>query len=388
MSSISPFAVPFRDKFGNSHASRVKKRKRAAGSDEESDDDDGRAQDHGGTQEMVDDETDPDYVSGLLPNGKLPTGNFPHSSKAWIDRRAIGGGSSTSHLQQPDQQFFGTDEDTNPASLRQRHVRNLNTILHQCLLSGDYIRAGRAWGMLLREEVGSHPFDVRPDGQWGIGAEILLGRSAQLQAVSSAKSSTDKVIEDSESSQDDNRGAEEIRNAQLSSRNGPFPFTLENFEKVRTYYETLVLKYPYRKIRPKVPDALSFYPAMFGLWIYTVQEQSVALSQRPPFGLLFSQDDAEDSDDEEPPNANTRMSRRARQAASPSDRSRIFALQQAQEIESRLSELLISPPYSDDTRLRKLDEEVRQWVMNLRQPEGEALSLQDRDDSATISSEE
>ena len=60
------------------------------------------------------------------------------------------------------------------SSLKQVHLATLNMLAHRCLLQGDYIRAGRAFGMLLRTELrGSHP-DIRAQGLWGIGAEILV----------------------------------------------------------------------------------------------------------------------------------------------------------------------------------------------------------------------
>lgn len=64
-------------------------------------------------------------------------------------------------------------------NLRFQHLGVLTAIVHRCMLEGDYVRAGRAWGMVLRENYRSFSMDVRNEDRWGVGAEILLRRGQE-----------------------------------------------------------------------------------------------------------------------------------------------------------------------------------------------------------------
>ncbi|KAL8776856.1 MAG: hypothetical protein Q9213_008105 [Squamulea squamosa] len=177
--------------------------------------------------------------------------------------------------------------------LRQQHYSVLTCILHRCLMEKDYMRASRAWGMLLRLEVHGHPLDIRLHGRWGIGAEILL------------------------------HGGGSSDDTQLS---------VESLMKAKDYYERLILQYPYRKYTADNVSSLTFYPVMFGVWIYAVQLRYENTLQE-----------------------NVLDSHTARQAA----------VKEANEIVTKLSELLISPPYSDHSGLWKTQGMLYQWLSQL-----------------------
>ncbi|KAF1830034.1 hypothetical protein BDW02DRAFT_642448 [Decorospora gaudefroyi] len=123
---------------------------------------------------------------------------------------------------------------------KKKQLNALSTVMHRCLLAGDYARAGRAWGIILRTQVaGGRPVDPRNHGRWGLGAEILLRRPQHPSEPT------------------------------VSDR-----FSIESFQHAREYYDRLLVQYPNRKLQPHAVDARTFYPPMFSLWIYEVCEKA------------------------------------------------------------------------------------------------------------------
>lgn len=227
---------------------------------------------------------------------------------------------------------------------RQQHLTSLTTILHKCVLDGDYVRAGRAWGMLLRTEVNGRSMDIRTHDRWGFGAEILCRR--RLQPIESSS-----IQKRSLTSEDDSRVQ-----ALLNRKKW---FGGEGFEMARGYYERLILQHPYRIASPRALGALDFYPAMLGLWIYSEQEQ---------YGLSLKFLREADTKLVQDPRKLEHTSKR-----NPSPRPRTQAqlqqndinkafLRRGQEIAARLDELLVSPPFSDSTRLWNLRHLVDIWI--------------------------
>ena len=218
--------------------------------------------------------------------------------------------------------------------LRQQHLSVLTTILHRCLLENDYTRAGRAWGMLLRTECGGRAFDLRANGRWGIGAEILL---RQKYHNAEAHLNT-RDEEDSELGLDS--AAAELRRDRAPEPDKQW-FSREGFEKAREYYERLILDYPYYRNAAHRTSALDFYPAMFSLWIYGIQEdhkQEHKTLQDTTSLDSFSVD--------------------------PHPRTGVLA--QASELADRMDALMISPPYSDNSTLLNLRLMVRRWIEDLQ----------------------
>ena len=202
--------------------------------------------------------------------------------------------------------------------LRFQHLRVLTTILHKCLIGGDFIRAGRAWGMLLRHEFGGHASDFRSDGRWGIGAEILLRRDAQLQLEADPAAAEPEAF--------------------VPTR----WFTQRGFEDAKRYYERLIVQYPYYQQTPRAISAMDFYPAMFGLWIYVVQEEAKA-AQSSTSGQLDRQVSLSGSN-------------------LSSER---HVWNQATEIAARMDALLGSPFYAGNIDLLMLRGMVGLWLADL-----------------------
>ena len=213
-------------------------------------------------------------------------------------------------------------------SSRVQHISVLTTILHRCLLEGDFVRAGRAWGMILRSGTRSKRINLRGDGRWGIGAEVLMWTKGHRHDASSSS-------EDGESE----AWNEQADHSTPASR----PDCLA---ALKEYYERLILHYPFNKFRPDIASSLDFYPAMFGLWIHAVQEERRLAERRLAAGL----DDTDNAQDDQ---------RDARGAE----------LQEARTMAARMDELLLSPPYCDSEALQNLRDMVKSWEHDLSHPQ-------------------
>lgn len=274
-------------------------------------------------------------IAGLPFNQELPGGNFPHAAPK--DSQHLKRGTEKEvmkELSSMSPPIYLPQSSAQQGNPRLQHLAVLTAILHRCLLQGDYVRAGRAWGILLREQFAGRPIDVRTGGRWGIGAEILLRRGRQLSDLAS-------------------------ENEDQTSR--PC-FTREGFEDAKRYYERLVIQHPFRKAAPDAISSMHFYPAMFGLWIYVVQEESNLARES-----LQNYSDLPDrlSDDEGSGlDFDARGSPEQRQKT-PIAGVKENELEQAQQIAARMDEILVSPPYSDSPDLLELRGMVSLWIADL-----------------------
>lgn len=222
--------------------------------------------------------------------------------------------------------------------LRKKHLDNITAILHRCVLECDFLRAGRAWGMLLRSEQNGHGMDIRKNDRWGLGAEILLKRNIH--------------------SLDGGCGGEGTSGIAIAGQ----WFSREGFMNAKDYYERLVLQYPYRKAFATATNALDFYPAMFGLWLSIVQDQYKNAIKSIERAARDTTDDRTETSSDKCASPSPLLNTRKRREMA---RIRDDTLQRGDEIASRINELLISPPYSDDSRLWCLQGMVALWVADL-----------------------
>ena len=237
------------------------------------------------------------------------------------------------------------------SGLRQRHLAVITAALQRCLLLGDYVRASRAWGLLLRTEHNGHTMDLRASDRWGIGAEILLRRETQfVQKEDGRKSSVHEVAEFD----------------QACGR----CFSVEGFEKAKDYYERLVLQYPYRKVAPNATGPLNFYPAMFGLWIYSVDQQHLVelrgIRKTHARELQDSRKVRHDTESEIEPEATSASAVELNlQYSKEYERILKRTINRAEEIVRRVSDLMASPPYSTSDILKRLHNMMDLWVKDL-----------------------
>ncbi|MCJ1364799.1 hypothetical protein MMC16_003916 [Acarospora aff. strigata] len=238
--------------------------------------------------------------------------------------------------------------------VRLRHLAVVNAILHRCLLQGDFIRAGRAWGMLLRSEVHGRPIDLRARGFWGIGAEILMRQESQM-AYQRETSKPDVPGSDANNGPDRDFHPDVV-------------FSKEGFDKARMYYERLILQYPYRRTSPHSVSSLDFYAAMFGLWIYSIQEEYRIAKTKLGNGSEASGSDDEqmyDVDEHEPHSPSYKARREALRQYERREELRKSELRQAELVTARLDELVLSPPYSDSHQLLRIRGMMALWIGDL-----------------------
>ncbi|KAL4779128.1 hypothetical protein BJX76DRAFT_100408 [Aspergillus varians] len=281
-------------------------------------------------------------VAGLPLNEELPGGHFPHAPAKEDSREVNNRGSVLKQLSALSTPIYAPESAAHKGNLRLRHLAVLTSVLHRCLLDGDYIRAGRAWGLLIREQFKGHPIDVRAEDRWGIGAEILLRKDHQMSR---------EVLEG------------EITNSDCKHGRDSSPkllFTRKGFEDAKKYYETLIIQHPYQKTAPGSINSLHFYPAMFGLWVYVTQGESAAsrtaLEERDPDSIREPWDDEDETDDRE-----DWWRKHHRLEASI----RANELAEAYRIAGAMDGILTSPPYSDSPELLELRGMVSQWIADL-----------------------
>jgi hypothetical protein len=208
------------------------------------------------------------------------------------------------------------------------------------MLQGDYARAGRAWGLILREEYRGFRMDVRNEARWGMGAEILLRRNQQEAPPSP--------------------GSSKAPDATVAT---PLVSTTKGFAEAKEYYERLILNHPYMKSSPHSTSSLQFYPAMFGLWVYVSQEESNTARKDI---ALRQEDESDGFSDNEDPEFDLEHDQ------TPKDKNaiailkvRLRELDQAQQIAARMDQLLSSPPFSDSPELLELRGMVSLWIGDL-----------------------
>ncbi|KAL8927541.1 MAG: hypothetical protein Q9208_002346 [Pyrenodesmia sp. 3 TL-2023] len=237
-----------------------------------------------------------------------------------------------------------TSRKASTTGLRQQHYSVLTSLLHRCVLEKDYTRARRAWGILLRTELGGHPLDIRAHERWGIGAELLLH---------------DPIAPAGETVADVGQSGTQNESMPTHATDA----IQEGLTKARDYYERLILQFPYRKTAPDATSSLTFYPVMFGIWIHSVQLRYKTATQKGPPSQNSSGGEAS-SDEGNSDNGFSELEVADDQSDSKVT-ARETALHDANEIAERLSELLISPPYSDHAGLWKTKGMLFLWLSHL-----------------------
>ena len=232
--------------------------------------------------------------------------------------------------------------------LKQQHLAVLTTIMHKCLLKGDYMRAARAWGLLLHAEINGRPPALRSCGLWSLGAEILLQNDPKARIVPGKYT---KDLEWDATSYTGNESEEEYGHLTLARS------TQAGFKQTKAYFERLILQYPWRKWLRHSVSSLHFYPVMFSHWISVVQDQHCHALARLSYGSEGSGEGPKNPSDED------EKSRQVRK-----DAIRLTTLHSAEEIFEDLRKLLDSFPYSDHASLWTLKGKVALWLSDLCLP--------------------
>ena len=288
--------------------------------------------------------TDPYHVAGHSRQDPLPPPPFPHAP---LRERAEPRESVEEELAALNPPLYvpKAAPDDQSSSLKRRHVDNLTTLLHTCMLRGDWQRASRAWGLLLRTEIGGHGPDLRQQGRWGIGGELLIRRKA-----------------DAPSSQLPDEGKH--------AGGAPTEFSDEGFRVARDYYERLILQYPHTPRTQHYVNALAFYPALFNIWVYEVQDRAKRRRRN--------------AEAERPASSSSSMHSGTSGVTSPIAREteksvRGQELAEALPIAQRMDELLVSPPYDSSAALLQLRGMVGLWVADLYAGTARSSLVEDED---------
>lgn len=283
-------------------------------------------------------------VAGLLPNDEhaIPPAPFPHAPPK-VSKDHHGPAKIHEEMAKAPARMFAvsaasasnsTTGRADATSLKKTHLNNVSTIMHRCLLEGDYQRAGRAWGMILRTQIaGGNPVDLRNHGRWGIGAEILLRRKAPPASVQT----------------DEHEASGDVPSSIFSE---------EGFELAREYYERLIVEHPNRRTHPHTVDERTFYPAMFSLWIFEVCEKSKIARSKMQFKRQASSSSRSSSVD-------SSLEHNEDDAAAREENIRTEELAQALEIAERIDNLIVSPPFDQQTSLLQLRGHVGLWISDL-----------------------
>lgn len=238
MASTPTFAIPHRDQRSPHLPRKIASRNRISPKRKR----DGDTASHSPLR----DDTDSEYTATVTPlersqkrlaglplDAELPGAPFPHAPVAVED-------ASIDHTR------------STPVStryLRKQNLAELTALLHRFMMTHDYTRASRVLDLILEHKVDGRPVDIRSEGLWGIKAEILLRiDSTRLNPSKQPHAST-----------------------QYISREG--------FDRAKTFYETLIIRYPQHRTWPGVVNARDFCIAMFGLWIYWVHQESLQLQK-------------------------------------------------------------------------------------------------------------
>ena len=279
----------------------------------------------------------PSYVAGHSRHAPRPKWPFPHGD---VQTRAqVPSVQDEFDSLNPPPLTSPLPKGNGRTSLHQQHLAAITNVMHTSLLKGDYIRAGRAWGMILRTLHHGRFIDTRANGRWGIGAEILLRREGAFRSQV---------------------GTEVDQDDQMSTEHD---FSESAFKSAKDYYEQLILQFPYQKHARHAINALTFYPAMFGLCIYEAVELSTCELARVQEAVAHSNDDDHDYQIADMYDQSSQTSEHEKQDEISTVKS--SELDSAKKIAARLDELLLSPPYDSYSPIMQLRGMVALWVADL-----------------------
>lgn len=337
-------------------------------------------------------------LAGLSLNAKLPSvKDWPHRTLSrdddhdirWYNYNYSTDVEPAKHERLEEAEDKRGTRKPNGPMLRMHHISVLTTLLHKCLMDGDISRATRAWALLLRMQVGGLGIDVRGQGYWGIGAEVLVRAGEKAPWERRWRTHTESGNIDLSGDGDrhgDGNVEEYTENSEQSGveadRAVPTRWgTEEGLARAREYYERLVLQYPYRRQFSEYMSALDFWPAMLGCEIYGVHrthQVSLAhidsLADDPNLNEQIPH-----SADDQGVNCLDEYSKQIRHIERERARKdklwrlqddvRLTTLRTAETIAKRMSEQMAAPPYSDSAALLRLQGMLALYIADLSVPE-------------------
>lgn len=276
-------------------------------------------------------------IAGHAITEPLPENPFPHRSARKDDE----GHRTHQTLRQVSE---GNEGITRARTLRQQHLSVLTTILQRCIIQKDFVRARRAFGLLLREEFGGQAFDVRTGASWGLGAEILIHADEEKTSLPPIP-----TIFANDHSTSDQRGD--------ALWNSPrFGLTRDSFKLIKRYLESLSVQYAYSSSHPRAFSAVDFKLAMFELWIHMLHGECRRIANERSYSPThdLSETHIEDHPSDLLLSANTTLSD-----------SLNAVLNEARDIRHQLETLMQAATYSNRPDYLNLHKGVLQWIVDL-----------------------
>ncbi|ROW09665.1 hypothetical protein VMCG_02492 [Cytospora schulzeri] len=257
-----------------------------------------------------------------------------------------------------------------------QHLGFLTGVVLRAIEEGDMPRAKRAFGLLRRSEVVGKPVDLRKNGLWSLGAEILM-RDGEVKSRSvipgqsggggggGGGGSHEGLSEDHSNADDSPRAVRRWGSA-------------SNMPQLRTYLESLVRQYPYNRLHPNNISDLDFYPVLFSCEFYnTWVEHKLALERLldeseswsddldiPAIDMPEYEDDMQADDRYHRHNFTGRERRLRQEKASLGLR----AMSAMRDIAARLDGLMENAPYSRSTEFLRLRGMVALYIGDLSVP--------------------
>lgn len=241
------------------------------------------------------------------------------------------------------------------------HLGFLTNVILRALEEGDITRAKRAFGLVRRSEVRGKPVDLRRNGLWSLGAEVLM------------RDGEDAAQQQQQQQQQQQRG-QQMPRRQRRRRWG----CAANMPQLRAYLESLVRQYPYNRLHPESISDVDFYPVLFGCEFYnTWAEHRLALERLEQDSESWSDLDdipveayADDylenefNNNADPPQAQdlTGRERRLRQAQAELG---LRAQQTMLDVATRMDALMENAPYKTNIAMLRLRGMVALYVGDL-----------------------
>ncbi|KAJ4390593.1 hypothetical protein N0V93_004189 [Gnomoniopsis smithogilvyi] len=250
-----------------------------------------------------------------------------------------------------------------------QHLGLLTNVVLRALEEGDIARAKRAFGLVRRSEVRGKPVDLRRNGLWSLGAEVLM-RDGEVP--SSRRVEFDQegaaVAEDGDVAQQQQQQQPPVRRWGAAA----------NMPQLRAYLEELVRQYPYNRLHPNSISDLDFYPVLFGCEFYnTWAEHRLALERLEEDAEAWSDDIdmpedpyedgyiAEDDDHHTHQVHLTSRDRRLRQSKAELG---LQALGTMHDVAKRMDTLMENAPYKTNVEMLRLRGMVALYVGDLGMP--------------------
>ncbi|KAI4735884.1 hypothetical protein E4T44_15258, partial [Aureobasidium sp. EXF-8845] len=127
----------------------------------------------------------------------------------------------------------------------------------------------------------------------------------------------------------------------------------QGLDTAKDYYERLILQFPFQKTNPNAISSLTFYPAMFGLCIYEIQQKcKQALENIHNSSSDMDQSDSDLASDQNQESEGVTAIKRSE-------------LNSAASLAARMDEIMLSPPFDTYPPLLQLRGSVALWLADL-----------------------